>query len=700
MNAAWMNRWLALLACWALLGAAPAWASTEKANAQAKKNSMEAIQEAPRPYINYIFPAGGRRGQTVEVLISGTNLAPRAATTQVRLLGGGASARLLDSTNPSLVRVAIAIEPNAAPGPRELRILTRGGASNLSRFIVGELPEINEVEPNNDKAQAQKLAALPVTINGQIKQGDRDFYRFSAKAGQSLVCAVAAQSLVPFIADAVPGWNDPCLTLYNADGKKIITVDDFQLHPDPVLFCEVKKDGDYLLEITDSIARGRDDFVYRLTVGEIPFITSIYPLGGQRGQEIEATLQGVNLPAKTIRLAIPSNTPAIWPVTVTNTVCASNPRPLATDSLPEVNEQEPNNTLEQATKITWPCTVNGRIDKPGDVDWFSFKVEAGQKLILEIRARRLESPLDSVLTLFNGKGGELAENDDTVDPAEPLMTHHADSKLAYTFKAAGRFFVRVRDAQGKGGADFAYRLRLAPPQPDFTLRVTPDNPRMGQGDTALLLVSALRRDDFTNEIAVNFADLPPGYQTSSGLLLTNQDETPVTITSPRGAAPGLFFPVVNGTASVEGSDKTVKAVPAESMMQAFSYIHLVPTKDLLLTVTEPPPISLSISNLSTNRSTLSLSNSLELTVKASRQEGLRGPVVITALKPPAGILVKAVTIPPEKDEATVVVTINTNKPPVVGFRQNLILQGILRQGKAGLAAIAPAIPITVVADKE
>jgi hypothetical protein len=39
-----------------------------------------------------------------------------------------------------------------------------------------------------------------------------------------------------------------------------------QFHPDPVLYYEVPADGHYDLEIKDAIYRGREDFVYRITL--------------------------------------------------------------------------------------------------------------------------------------------------------------------------------------------------------------------------------------------------------------------------------------------------------------------------------------------------------------------------------------------------------------------------------------------------
>ena len=76
--------------------------------------------------------------------------------------------------------------------------------------------------------------------------------------------------------------------------------DHFRFHPDPVLFYEVPNDGEYTLQIRDSIYRGRDDFVYRITVGEVPYVTGIFPLGGPAGAQTTVQLTGWNLSAATV----------------------------------------------------------------------------------------------------------------------------------------------------------------------------------------------------------------------------------------------------------------------------------------------------------------------------------------------------------------------------------------------------------------
>ena len=94
------------------------------------------------------------------------------------------------------------------------------------------------------------------------------------------------------MADAVPGWFQPVMAVYDARGKELAYDDDYRFKPDPVIFFEVPKDGEYVFTITDAIYRGREDFVYRVTVGELPFVTSIFPLGGRVGTAVKVEMKG------------------------------------------------------------------------------------------------------------------------------------------------------------------------------------------------------------------------------------------------------------------------------------------------------------------------------------------------------------------------------------------------------------------------
>src|ERR1043166_5601699 len=420
---------LASLLCFTLtLPLCGAQVSKEKQKAKNKALLQEPAapsHQAPQPVISFLFPAGGQRGKTVEITASGTNLVraiDSEAIDSVRVSGSGVSARIVQATNHNVVRVALTISPDAALGEREFRFITRGGASNRARFIVGSLPELTENEPNSIPSEAQRIESLPVVLNGQIQQQDRDCFRFHANKGEKLVIAAQARVLIPYIADAVPGWFDAVLTLRDANGRKLAADDDFEFSPDPVIFFTVPADGDYIVEIADIIHRGRGDFVYRLTVGAVPYLTHIFPLGGRCGEEVQLKLSGVNLPNDTVKISLSSATLRKW-IHVNRESLESNPLPLAVGNLPGFTETEPNNAFTNANAVQTPVAINGRIQQAGDSDWFSFPAKAGDKLVMEVLARRLNSPLDSVLTLFNASGRELAENDDNVDPAESLVTH-------------------------------------------------------------------------------------------------------------------------------------------------------------------------------------------------------------------------------------------------------------------------------------
>ena len=384
--------------------------------------------------------------------------------------------------------------PDAEPGIRELRLETPAGLTNPLVFQIGRLPEVVRKPVADDdlpgRQPLRKLkeegrsatgeqpvldVQLPTIVNGQILSGQVDRYRFSAKKGQHLVLAVSAQQLVPYIADAVPGWFQATIKLCDERGEELAYAGSYRFHPDPVLHYEVPHDGNYVVEINDSVFRGREDFVYRMALGELPFVTSIFPLGGRAGETTRVAAQGWNLPFASLTMDATGKSVGIDPPETDRRYGLLNSQPFALDSLPECFEQEPNDSPAQAQRVTLPVIINGRIDHCGDRDVFRFEGKAGQAIVAEVYARRLDSPLDSVLKLTDSAGRQLAFNDDHEDKACGLVTHHADSWLRAILPAAGTYYLHLYDAQNQGGPEYAYRLRISPPRPDFDLRVVPSS---------------------------------------------------------------------------------------------------------------------------------------------------------------------------------------------------------------------------------
>ena len=489
--------------------------------------------------------------------------------------------------NPQIsetVRVRLEIAPDVEPGQRQLRLVTPLGISNPRFFQVGAIPEYNEAEPNDKRADSGVQDAMPVLINGQILPGDVDRFSFNAKKGMQIVAAVSARELIPYLADAVPGWFQATLVLYDADGNEVAYADDFRYHPDPVLCYEIPEDGTYVLEITDAVYRGREDFVYRVAVGEIPYIASIFPLGGPLAETTTVNLAGWNLPTQQIDLPARYDMTACRPFQLAPNRWATNAVTFARGESPETLDHEPNDGRAQAQPLSLPTVVNGRIDRSGDLDFFSFRGQAGQQLVVEVHARRLQSPLDSIIELTDSTGKRTAVNDDNEDHGSGLTTHHADSRFSVTLPDDGQYVLRLGDTQRHGGNDYAYRLRIDHSQPDFELRVVPSSINMSAGQTVPITVYALRRDGFEGDIKLSLAGSPDGFKLSGAWVPGGQEQVQLTLTAPPAAGDQPLRLNLEGTATIDGQVVRRRAVPAEDMMQAFIYHHLVPSQDLLVFV--------------------------------------------------------------------------------------------------------------------
>jgi len=514
-----------------------------------------------------------------------------------------------------MVLIEVTVDDDAIPGDRELRIRTRAGLTNPMVFQVGTLPEVRELEPNNQEAYPQlrslprgtviptdKPLAIPVVLNGQMMPGDVDRFRFTAEEGQRLVIETSARRLIPYLADAVPGWFQPTLALYDAAGHEVAFDDDFRFDPDPVLFYKVPKSGEYELEIRDSIYRGREDFVYRVAIGQLPFITAMSPLGGRAGVRTVASIEGWNLPKTRLPLDTDLGDTGIGHTALHRGRQFSNAVPYAVDDLPECTEDESNDTIEDAQVINLPRIVNGCISSTDDVDVFRFQARSGDEIVAEVWARRLNSPLDSLVRLTDATGQTIQWNDDHVvtdshlyKDVTGLTTHHADSYLKATLPADGTYYVHLTDSQRHGGQAYGYRLRLSSPLPDFALRVTPSSLSMNTGATVPVTVHALRKDGYTGPIEVFVKD-PWGFELGGSVIPAGVDRVRMTVTAPARAIAEPVALEMEGRARIDGKLIKHRVVPADDVMQAFLYRHLVPAKELLVAVRKvrwkTPPVEI------------------------------------------------------------------------------------------------------------
>jgi hypothetical protein len=506
--------------------------------------------------------------------------------------------------SPSLsqaVQLRVSVDARAALGNHELRLQTKDGLTNPLIFLVDHLTESTRPPrlvprllaaggglPLSAQAKAEAsepplAITLPAIVNGQMMPGSMDRYSFHARKGQKIVAAAMTRALIPFMSDAVPGWFQAVLTLTDAQGRELASADHFRFNQEPVIETEIAEEGDYFLSVRDVLNRGREDFVYRIMIGEIPYVTGIFPLGGKTGAHAKVEAEGWNLPVTQYKSSL--SEPGVHAFSPAEKGwMGANAVAFSVDTLPESVQKQPASSLANAHRIKLPQIVNGRIEHPGDVHSFRIDGKAGEKIVAEVEARRLGSPLDSVLTLTDAHGKQLAFNDDFEDKGAALLTHQADSRLLYTFPAKGSYLLQLADTEQNGGADFTYRLRLSHPRPDFELRVAPSSINLRPGRTMAATVLLIRQDGFDGPVTLRIKDGPPGLALGGGTIPAGADSVRVTLTAPveAMAAPHRF--VLEGEALIAGKTVRHAGVSAEDMMQAFLWRRLVPVQEALLWV--------------------------------------------------------------------------------------------------------------------
>ncbi len=222
---------------------------------------------------------------------------------------------------------------------------------------------------------------------------------------------------------------------------------------------------------------------------QVPKLNYVLPTGIVPGQPVNVTLTGealaqptglwTNLPGSvklasdidkngtlpgsvTYCMELPADSaPGVYAVRLATGQGISNVRLLVVDDLPTVVEATDNVSLAKAQQLQFPVAVEGAA-KDESRQYYKFRVEAGQRLSVEVLARRIGSPLDPFVRLLDDRGKELVYSDD--DEATG-----ADSRFVHRFEAAGDYYLEIGDVRYYGNAAYRYRLRLG----DFPLATAP-----------------------------------------------------------------------------------------------------------------------------------------------------------------------------------------------------------------------------------
>jgi hypothetical protein len=154
-----------------------------------------------------------------------------------------------------------------------------------------------------------------------------------------------------------------------------------------------------------------------------------------------------------------AGTPAgVYDLRAVGTHGMSSPRAFVVGNRAETVGAEPNDTAQD---VPLDVIVNGWIEKPGDIDCFKFKAKAGQRVVLDCSAERIDSKLRAVLEVLDAGGKRLTANRGYTG-IDPLID--------FLVPADGTYFVKVFDLSYLGSSAHFYRLAIdTKPRVEFAL---------------------------------------------------------------------------------------------------------------------------------------------------------------------------------------------------------------------------------------
>lgn len=631
--------------------------------------------------LGYLYPAGGERGTTLEVEIGGMNL---SSATAVLISGEDIKAEIIkgekineplkkkknkgkldDQSSPQLadrLTVRISIGKKAAPGLRDLRLESLAGVSNKLNFEIGQYPNQLEVTGNSVK-RPNEVTSLPACLCGQILPGEVDAFSFKATKGIMLIAAVKARTLIPYIADAVPGWFQAVIQLKNSKGEEIAYNDDYRNGVDPVIITKIPENDTYTLTIHDAIYRGREDFNYRIDLGEIPFLSCVYPCVGKIDKKINLSLNGVNL--KTNSITFKPTKEGYGEIN-----CAGT-NDYISNTVPFYglkNSIEFNTSSSKARELTPDIEIYDSIVKPYQIKSYTLSAEKDENIALEIKARKLGSMLDAKIRLIDPSGKTVVEADDVEDPTQGLMTFHADPSLQYKVEEQGVYTIEVEDVLGKCGVDYFYLLERKRSLPTYEVFVSPANLTIPKGGTAVMRLDITTNEKKIPALEVEIKGLPNGFLVSSLQSPPGNKTWDISITAPQNAK-GQQLPIsVLTQARVKGKEMQSEmqtAGAADNMMQAFYYTHHIPAAGFVANITEASPFILhlpkEIESKLTKPILVSDADSVfPLQISIDRKNGFNEPVELNLSKKTKQISMESTTIQPNESEKTVYLKLNFN----------------------------------------
>jgi len=607
------------------------------------------VAVAPQsPTINVAFPLGVQRGQTLDLVLTGTNLAdptalltsfPAKITFPIDMNNGKDAAKL---------RVKLEVPADAPIGFHSVRLATKQGISNLRMFCVDEVPQIDEVADNKTIAKAQ-MVPVPGVVVGRTDAEVSDFFKFTVKPGQRLTFEVLGRRLGSQL--------DPVIKLYDAKtGRELpghYSDDEPGLQSDARLTQVFPSGGEFAIEIRDTRHLGGAESYYRLRIADVPAAITAMPIAVKKGTKATVNFTGrfvegaapveVNMPLDRAAVYVAPKGPGLsgWPV------------PVYASDFDELVETEPNNDIAKANRIPVPSGVTARFLDKGDVDHFVFAGKKGIKYVIEAETYEILSPAEVYMIVKDAKGAELAKSNPANTPA----------RIDFTPAADGDFTIYAEHLNFMPGPTEVYHLTIKEASPDFDVQLQLDRLSLAPGETTLIPVSPAVRRDYTGPIELSVVG-HPGF--SGTVILPNAPPPPPNVPAP----PLAFLPVtckadvpiggynlrVIAKATVAGKEIIRLATVSDVVKTGFNGLTFPPREMLTsfgVAVTDKPLFSLA---MKIDQAEILRGAAANVTVTATRAAGFAEEIQLAPVTLPANVAIAVKPIPKGANEVVFPVT--------------------------------------------
>ena len=440
---------------------------------------------AAAPTLTRLFPAGGQRGTTVKVECTGKFKWP------VKIWAPGVKVAALKDSG----QIQVTIPADLAADRVWIRLYDAEGASPALPFLLSNLAEFREKEPNNRLGKAQPLPGATKggdapdksqkgsrpgshgVANGVLQSaGDVDGFAVYVKAGSTLVADMAANTRLNSPVDSVLQVVTPdgFVVAENHDGVGI----------DPRLAFTPTKTGTYLVRVfgfpskpNSSITySGAATYVYRLTITTGPFIanaarvsvtvgTKSVPIFGWNIPEgTEVPVRGEAESLREVESMFSKQIPAASGIGFVQGREFAGRARIRTVPFKTVGVVRPGGGPGVA--LAPPVAVTGCLDTHNQITRHVFQLKKGTAYSLSAESSTFELPVVPLMRIMAPDGSRAAQSS---DPGTGKETH-----LRFSPKVDGPHEVQVFDRYRHHGPGHFYQVTIVPEETDFELSISAD----------------------------------------------------------------------------------------------------------------------------------------------------------------------------------------------------------------------------------